>query len=41
MVSMHDGVDLGINGIEDGVEIGHGGFGAVFRAHQPEPGRTA
>ena len=29
-----------IDGIDDGVEIGHGGFGSVFRAHQPEPGRT-
>ena len=40
MVSMQDGIDLGVDGIDDGVEIGHGGFGSVFRAHQPEPGRT-
>ena len=40
MVSMQDGIDLGIDGIDDGVELGHDGFGSVFRAHQPEPGRT-
>ena len=34
MVSMQDGIDLGIDGIDDGVEIGAGGFGVVFRAVQ-------
>ena len=34
MVSMQDGIDLGIDGIDDGVEIGAGGFGVVFRALQ-------
>lgn len=35
-----DGVDLGIEGIEDAVEIGIGGFGRVYRARQPAFGRT-
>jgi non-specific serine/threonine protein kinase len=33
-------VDLGIPGCEHAVEIGRGGFGAVYRAWQPEFGRT-
>ncbi|MGZ6969216.1 MAG: serine/threonine-protein kinase, partial [Acidimicrobiia bacterium] len=40
MVAMQDGIDLGIDGIDDGVEIGAGGFGIVFRALQREIGRT-
>jgi non-specific serine/threonine protein kinase len=34
------GVDLGVPGCEHAVEIGRGGFGAVYRAWQPEFGRT-
>jgi hypothetical protein len=34
------GVDLGIPGCEDAVEIGRGGFGVVYRARQPEFERT-
>jgi serine/threonine protein kinase len=37
---VQDGVDLGIDGIDDGVEIGSGGFGVVFRALQIDRGRT-
>ncbi|MHB8452934.1 MAG: serine/threonine-protein kinase, partial [Mycobacteriales bacterium] len=29
------GVDLGIDGYDDAVEIGRGGFGVVYRAHRP------
>ena len=34
------GIDLGVPGCEHAVEIGRGGFGAVYRAWQPEFGRT-
>lgn len=34
------GVELGVPGVEHAVEIGRGGFGAVYRAWQPEFGRT-
>ena len=34
------GVDLGIEGIEGAVPIGHGGFGTVYRAVQPAYRRT-
>ena len=40
MVAMQDGIDLGITGLDDGVEIGTGGYGTVFRALQREIGRT-
>ncbi|MDQ1519588.1 MAG: hypothetical protein QOI55_661, partial [Actinomycetota bacterium] len=30
---------LGIDGFTDAVEIGRGGFGVVYRAHQPAHGR--
>src|SRR4051812_18687188 len=40
MVSMQDGIDLGIDGIDDGVEIGAGGFGVVFRAVRRDVGRA-
>jgi len=33
-------VDLGIEGFVESVEIGRGGFGAVYRAYQPKFGRT-
>src|SRR5207302_3864496 len=33
-------VDLGIAGCEQTVEIGRGGFSTVYRAWQPEFGRT-
>ena len=36
MVSMQGGIDLGIEGLDDGVEIGSGGFGTVFRALRRE-----
>ncbi len=32
--------DLGIEGLEDAVLIGHGGFGQVFRARQPRLNRS-
>jgi Protein kinase domain/Kelch motif len=34
------GLDLGIGGCENAVEVGRGGFGAVYRAWQPEFGRA-
>lgn len=34
------GIDLGIEGFEDAVEIGRGGFGVVYRARQPALNRT-
>ncbi len=40
MVSMQGGIDLGIDGLDDGVEIGSGGFGTVFRALRRSEGRA-
>lgn len=40
MVSMQGGIDLGIDGVDDGVEIGSGGFGTVFRAIRRSEGRA-
>ena len=37
---MQDSIDLGIDGLDDGVEIGSGGYGSVFRALQRDLGRT-
>ena len=34
------GIDLGVDGLGEAHEIGHGGFGTVYRAEQPEFGRT-
>jgi serine/threonine protein kinase len=34
------GIDLGIPGVQDAIEIGVGGFGRVYRAEQPAFGRT-
>jgi hypothetical protein len=33
-------IDLGVPGLEPGVEIGRGGFGIVYRAFQPKLNRT-
>lgn len=40
MVSMQGGLDLGIDNIDDAVEIGTGGFGTVFRALRRDEGRA-